>query len=100
MTVKSVRGRRRYVAFVCDPSLDRPNLVAALRAVAGDGAPKVIQCSEGWCILRCSPETRDEAVDAMSSADPSSRSLRTSGTLRALRSRYPRLMELRPPPRR
>ena len=69
MTVKSVRGRRRYVAFVCDPSLDRPSLVAALRAVAGDGAPKVIQCSEGWCILRCSPETRDEAVAAMSAEE-------------------------------
>ena len=71
-----------------------------LRAFCGDSAPKVIQCAEGWCILRCRPEDRDETISLMSRIDPESKSLRTSGTLITLRRRYPRLMETRPPARR
>ncbi len=100
MTVKSVRGRRRYIAFVCDPSLDRPGLISLLNERAGESAPYVVQCSEGWCILRCTPTQCDDTIALMCSADGSARSLRTSGTLRTLRARYPRLHELRPPPKR
>ena len=100
MVVKSKRGRRRYVAFTVDPSLTRENLAGKLKAFCGDSAPKVIQCAEGWCILRCTPGNRDDTVSMMSRIDPESRSLRTSGTLITLRRRYPRLMETRPPARR
>ena len=97
MVVKSKRGRRRYIAFTVSSGLTKESLAGKLSAFGGDSAPKVIQCAEGWCIVRCSPNDRDRAVELMSAADPESRSLRTSGTLITLRRRYPRLMETRPP---
>lgn len=100
MVVKSVRGRRRYIAFTVDQSLTREALIGKLKAFRGDSAPRVIQCSEGWCILRCAPKEREDTISLMSAIDPSSKSLRTSGTLITLRQRYPRLMETRPPARR
>lgn len=100
MVVKSKRGRRRYIAFVVNPALTREALVGRLKAFAGDEAPRAIQCSEGWCILRCAPNEREMAIELMKRIDPESKSLRTSGTLITLRRRYPRLMETRPPARR
>ena len=100
MVVKSKRGRRRYIAFVTDPSLTKESLIARLREIDGSNVPHVIQCSEGWCILRCAPKEREETIDFMKVADPTSRSLCTSGTVITLRQRYPELMRLRPPPKR
>ena len=100
MTVKSKRGRRRYIAFTLDSKFDRPSLISGLRSVAGEEAPDVVQCSEGWCIVRCTPDRREETIRLMGLVDPSAKSLRTSGTLITLRRRYPRLMETRPPARR
>ena len=100
MTVKSKRGRRRYIAFTLDSKFDRTSLISGLRSVAGDAAPYVVQCSEGWCIVRCTPDRREETIALMGLVDPSAVSLRTSGTLITLRRRYPRLEETRPPARR
>ena len=94
MAVKEKRGRRRYIAFTADRSLTRDTLIRMLKA--HPNAPYVVQCSEGWGIVRCSPEDIDAAVSAMRLADPSSVSLRTSGTLATLRDRYPELERLRP----
>jgi len=95
MTVKEKRGRRRYVAFTVDRGLTRDLLMRSLKAFPD--APYVVQCSEGWAVVRCSPDEIDNAVAAMRTADPSSVSLRTSGTLATLRDRYPELQRLRPP---
>ena len=95
MTVKEKRGRRRYVAFTVSPDLTKASLTGALRAACGD-PPHVIQCSEGWAVVRCSPHDISDTVTAMNLADPSSVSLRTSGTLCSLRERYPELKRLRP----
>ena len=95
MVVKEKRGRRRYIAFTVSAAHTKDSLVRSLREFPG--APYVIQCSEGWAIVRCSPEETDASVSAMLLADPSSVSLRTSGTLAALRGRYPELERLRPP---
>ncbi|MGN1044608.1 MAG: hypothetical protein ACI4Q9_01460 [Candidatus Methanomethylophilaceae archaeon] len=100
MTVKSKRGRRRYIAFTVSPSLRRSELIGALTERMGADAPRVIQCSEGWCIIRCPPEQCASAIGTISEIDPGSVSLRTSGTLITLRRRYPELMRLRPPPMR
>ncbi len=100
MVVKSERGRRRYIAFIVDPALSKESLAGKLRAFAGEVAPKVIQCAEGWCIVRCTPKDRDDVIALMGRAAPGSKSLRTSGTLITLRRRYPRLMETRPPSRK
>ena len=97
MVVKSERGRRRYIAFTVDPSFSRESLAGTLKAFSEDMNPKVIQCSEGWCIVRCSPQERDDVIGLMCKIDPTAKSLRTSGTLITLRRRYPRLMETRPP---
>jgi hypothetical protein len=99
MTVKEKTGRRRYIAFTVDPSFSKETLIFALRKVC-DGPPYVIQCGEGWCIIRCLPKDADASVAAMSDADPSSLSLRTSGTLHTLREKYPELKRLRPPKKR
>ena len=88
------------MAFTLDSKFDRASLIAGLKSVAGDSAPYVVQCSEGWCIVRCTPDMREETVQLMKLIDPSAVSLRTSGTLITLRKRYPRLMETRPPARR
>lgn len=95
MTVKAKRGRRRYIAFAVDPRFTKDALIAAFRR-AGTLQPYVIQCAEGWAILRCSPNDTDETISAMKAADGSSISLRTSGTLAKLRSLYPELKRLRP----
>jgi len=95
MAVKEKRGRRRYVAFTVDRSLTRDSLIRMLKA--HPNAPYVVQCSEGWAVVRCSPDDIDNVVSAMRLADPSSVSLRTSGTLATLRDRYPELERLRPP---
>ena len=100
MVVKAKRGRRRYIAFTVSPGLTKEWLSGKIRAFCAGEPPKVIQCAEGWCIVRCSPKECADTVALMSKADPESRSLRTSGTLITLRKRYPRLMETRPPARR
>jgi RNase P/RNase MRP subunit POP5 len=96
MVVKDRIGRRRYIAFTVNPAMDKTMLISALRRVCGE-PPYVIQCGEGWCIIRCAPKDVDTSVAAMTAADPSSSSLRTSGTLSTLRERYPELKRLRPP---
>ena len=100
MVVKSKRGRRRYIAFTVDPALTKESLISKFRELREAYVPHIIQCSEGWCILRCSPKEREDAIGCMGRADPTSKSLRTSGTVITLRQRYPELMRLRPPPKR
>ncbi|MDR0334782.1 MAG: hypothetical protein LBH69_02715 [Methanomassiliicoccaceae archaeon] len=95
MAVKEKRGRRRYIAFTVDAGLTKDSLVRSLRA-RSDAAPYVVQCAEGWAIVRCSPADIDITISAMRDSDPSSASLRTSGTLAALRDAYPELKRLRP----
>ena len=99
MAVKEKRGRRRYVAFTVREDLRKETLISALRRL-GDDPPYVVQCGEGWAILRCSPEDVDDTISQMKDADPSSVSLRTSGTLRTLRGMYSELERLRPPKKR
>jgi hypothetical protein len=99
MTVKEKTGRRRYIAFTVDPSLNKETLISALRKVRNE-PPYVVQCGEGWCIIRCLPADIDASIVIMKNADPSSLSLRTSGTLHTLREKYPELKRLRPPKKR
>ncbi|KUE74023.1 hypothetical protein AUQ37_06970 [Candidatus Methanomethylophilus sp. 1R26] len=92
MTVKSKRGRRRYIAFRVSPGLAMPELSQRMPRQF-----RVIQCAGGMAIVRCSPETADGCAAAVRRADPSSEAVRTSGTLRTLRSRYRVLRENAPP---
>ncbi|MCL2785816.1 MAG: hypothetical protein FWD81_01140 [Methanomassiliicoccaceae archaeon] len=95
MVVKEKRGRRRYIAFTVSTGLTKESLISALRKVCGD-PPYVIQCAEGWGVVRCPHDAVTVTVDIVRLADPSSVSLRTSGTLRTLRGLYPELERLRP----
>lgn len=90
MVVKAKRGRRRYIAFRLDPGLSRDDLRRSL------SAGSVIQCSEGWAIVRCSPSETDAVVACVKRLDPGSESLAASGTLRTLRGRFPDLERTRP----
>jgi len=95
MVVKEKRGRRRYIAFRVSPELTKDTMISRLRK-AGDESVYVVQCSEGWMIVRCSPSDAEGTVRIVKYADPSSGSLRTSGTLASLRNEYPELKRLRP----
>lgn len=97
MVVKAKRGRRRYIAFTVDEGMSRSTLISRLQSLAGEDAPYVVQCAEGWAIVRTDPKGCDTAIGFMKNADPSCASLSASGTLRTLRQRYPRLQETKPP---
>lgn len=100
MVVKSKRGRRRYIAFTVSKDLTVEALAGKLKAFRPDSSPKVIQCAQGWCILRCSPQECPDTIGLMSQIYPDSKSIRTSGTLITLRRRYPMLQATRPPAKR
>ena len=100
MVVKSVRGRRRYVAFEVDANFTRETLISKLRALCGDDAPYVIQCGEGWAVIRSSPGTIDRDMDIMRRADDGAVPVRTSGTLKTLRDRYEILRRTKVPARK
>jgi len=98
MAVKEKRGRRRYIAFIMSPAHTKESLIRSLRPLS-DAPPYVVQCAEGWAVVRCAPGEIDRTISIMKDADPSSASLRTSGTLASLRDAYPELKRLRPPKR-
>ena len=88
MTVKSVRGRRRYTAFEVPLGTDRHDAESAVSAV---GSAKVITCGKGYAVVRSLPSDREHLEKAMSDGIPGSSSFDCSGTLRALRTRHPQL---------
>lgn len=63
-------------------------------------AGSVIQCSEGWAIVRCAPSETSVVAESLRSAYPETVSLATSGTLKTLRERYLNLERTRPPKKR
>ena len=90
MTVKDVRGRRRYVAFRVGPGTGKTILINKLQTQT-DKVPYVIQSDGGFAILRCSPSETDVVIALMLSIDPSWTSILTSGTLKTLRDKIPEL---------
>jgi hypothetical protein len=96
MVVKSVRGRRRYVAFTTPEGMYRDEMVSTFEALSIPSV-KVITCGHGKAVIRCDPEHVPTLIDAYSKSFPGSQSLKTSGTLRTLRDADP---ELKAPRRR
>ena len=94
MTVKSERGRRRYVAFRVSGTLTREDLI---HRIPGGRRFNVIQCAEGWAIVRCSPAEIEECKTAVAAVCPEAETVTVSGTLRTLRDRYPVLKRNAPP---
>lgn len=88
MTVKSVRGRRRYTAFEIPAGTDRRALEDAVRDI---GSAKVVTCKDGLAVIRSLPSDRESLCGAISASLPESRSFDCSGTLHALRARHPAL---------
>lgn len=88
MVVKSERGRRRYVFFEVPQPVRRDDVSQALEGI---GSVKIITCSDGRAVVRCSPDDREAVTRRMSEGFDGCRSVRTSGTLRGLRDRYPSL---------
>ena len=52
---------------------------------------RISTCSDGRAVVRCSPDDREAVTRRMSEGFDGCRSVRTSGTLRGLRDRYPSL---------
>ncbi|MDO5854013.1 MAG: hypothetical protein Q4Q62_08295 [Thermoplasmata archaeon] len=88
MTVKSVRGRRRYTAFEVPQDAGRHD---AEKAVSNVPSAKVITCRDGFAVIRSLPSERGILEDGMAEGLPGSRTFDCSGTLRALRTRHPQL---------
>ncbi|MGI5964433.1 MAG: hypothetical protein ACOX8L_01050 [Candidatus Methanomethylophilaceae archaeon] len=95
MTVKSVRGRRRYIVFD-GVNASRNGVAAAARAA--DRNSKVITVKDGMAVVRTSPEKTEGVIKAVTEKIPGSVSLRTSGTLKSLRDRYGALRRKPPAP--
>jgi len=89
MTVKSVRGRRRYVAFSVHQGLTKSGMIGKFNAF-GD-TTYIVQCSSGFAILRCGPADTETVKERMKKMFPDSEPLLTSGTLRTLRTKIPEL---------
>ncbi|MDR2698859.1 MAG: hypothetical protein LBB30_04205 [Candidatus Methanoplasma sp.] len=89
--MKERRGRQRYVVFGVSPDLTKDILIKRFRSVSPENPPYVVQCVSGKAVIRCSPAGRDDVVRIMLLADPSSSSLVASGTIRAVRRKYPEL---------
>lgn len=85
VTVKSIRGRRRYIVFNVPEDADRRglnNLLSDLPQI------KIIHCGEGMAVVRCPPAEKEEVIERILLRYPGSESLKTSGTLRTLREIY------------
>jgi RNase P/RNase MRP subunit POP5 len=97
MVVKEKRGRRRYIAFeVSGANASNGALYSALQALfnrAGQRMPKLIQVEGNLGIVRCLEPEMKGVIDTLNGRigegerEITFRSLCTSGTLRALRSR-------------
>ena len=94
MTVKSKRGRRRYIAFVTSPGMTKQKMV---ENIPGGKTFNIIQCAEGMAIVRCSRTNIEQCEKAVRSCDPTAYAVRTSGTLRTLRDGYSVLKRNAPP---
>lgn len=94
MTVKAIRGRRRYLVFTVMPQLDRETLV---HNIPGGKRFNVIQCAEGKAIVRCSPQEIQECSDAVRKVDGTAELVTLSGTLKTLRDKDPVLKRNAPP---
>ena len=89
MTVKSVRGRRRYIVFSVRKGLTKSEMIGKFNAF-GD-ATYIVQCGSGFTILRCSPSETEAVKERMKKMFPDSEPLLTSGTLKTLRTKIPEL---------
>ena len=91
MTVKSKRGRIRYVVFDVSLETTKDSLIKKLKAAPTEEPPYIVQCASGKAVVRCSPEKRESVILLISAVDRSSVPLLTSGTLHKIRSIYPEL---------
>lgn len=73
--------------FTVPEGTRRDDLTAILSGIA---SVKVVTCSGGEAVVRCSPADRPRVSEALGSRE-GFESVRTSGTLRSLRDRYPSL---------
>jgi hypothetical protein len=89
MTVKAVRGRRRYIVFSVRQGLTKSEMIGKFNAF-GDNT-YIVQCGSGFAILRCSPAETEGVRERMKLMFPDSESILTSGTLRTLRTKIPEL---------
>jgi hypothetical protein len=97
VTIKSERGRRRYIVFKMPVNADRFALNQVLPNLP---QVKVIHCEDGMAVVRCSPEGRDTIISVIEEKFPGSASLKTSGTLKTLRDQYGPLGKRRKPSRK
>jgi RNase P/RNase MRP subunit POP5 len=95
MVVKEKRGRRRYIAFEATGAANEqlPSALQALFSLSGERVPKLIQLEGRLGIVRCLEPEMKSIIEILNGSigegerEVRFRTLCTSGTLRALRSR-------------
>lgn len=87
MTVKSKRGRRRYILFTIAADIDRNRLIDIINQ--SGSSLYVTSCGNSTAIIRCAPEEVDSTIEKMMELVPGSISICTSGTIKTLREKYP-----------
>lgn len=94
MAVRSSYGRKRYIAFDLGCHVSKKKLETDLSK--SSHPIRVMQCAEGWCILKCEPKHMTHVTEIVSKIIPGAVSKSTSGSLLTLRKRYMILRSTRP----
>ena len=87
MVVKSKRGRRRYVVFQVEKTLQKNTVIDVLNAKKIE--LYVVQCDSGFCVIRTPHDQVEKTIETICNTFESSSSLSISGTLKTLRNKYP-----------
>lgn len=109
MVIKSKRGRRRYIAFRVESETEvgferLARLIERQSASAGIRTPRLIEFDGDLGIVRCLSADKDGTIELLMSPGIAEglggrvNVLKTSGTLKTLRSRYTSGKRGREPP--
>ena len=103
MVVKDKVGRRRYVAFVVTPPVEKARLAAALRSAPGPDRPWLVEYDGGRGLVGCAHTAKDATIAFLNALRVGSSGLRTtgtSGTIRKARQKFlPPARRSREPPK-
>lgn len=89
MVVRDIAGRRRYVAFVVSPPVEKSLLVAVLRN--GPGRLALIEYDGARGLVRCAHTAKDATIRFLNDLRLGAARVRTtgtSGTIRKARRKY------------
>lgn len=91
MVVKDRVGRRRYVAFVVTPPVEKARLLAALRSAPGTDRLRLVEYDGGRGLVQCAHTEKEATIaflNGMRIGVARLRTTGTSGTIRKAREKF------------